>query len=158
MQHLQHAGGLKCMEVDHFDPRRRYDAAQNYCNLFLASRHCNGAKRDYWPTQEDEQMGIRLLNPCNEKDYDVHIFEDPLTHLLIGITPAGRLQVRVCDLNAPHLIKERNLRSDFHAAVNELRVKAKSKKIELPAVLLEKVEEATQFMIPWIQPPPIGIR
>jgi 5-methylcytosine-specific restriction endonuclease McrA len=50
MQHLRFAGGLTCMEVDHFDPRKKNDPVQDYDNLFLASRHCNRAKGTFWPT------------------------------------------------------------------------------------------------------------
>jgi hypothetical protein len=106
-KHLTRAGGVKCMEVDHFDPRTRDKFRQNFQNLFLASRHCDGAKRDCWPTGKDQALGLRFLNPCQERDYGPHILEDPQPHLLIGTTPPGPCHIRMCDLNADHLIEER---------------------------------------------------
>jgi hypothetical protein len=112
MQHYYHTGGLKCMEVDHFNPHLKKETIHAYDNLFLASRHCNGAKGDYWPDDEDVRKGLRFLNPCTEIDYGIQLLEDSVTHELVGTTPAGRFHIHLCDLNAPHLIEERRLR--FH--------------------------------------------
>lgn len=101
------------MEVDHFDPRLKRKLIQDYSNLFLASPHCNRSKRDTWPTAAQLRGGIRFLNPCEEHDYGIHIFEDSETHELIGVTPAGKWQIRVCGLNANHLIDERRRRAQF---------------------------------------------
>jgi len=57
--------------------------------------------------------GIRFLDCCREWDYGEHIFEDPTTHRVVGVTPPGRYHVRMCDLNAPHLIRERKDRSQL---------------------------------------------
>jgi hypothetical protein len=95
------------MEVDHFNPHKKKDSIQQYTNLFLATRHCNGAKRDRWPTNTERQQGARFLNCCDETDYDEHILEDPDTHEVVGVTPEGKYHVRNCDLNAPHLVEER---------------------------------------------------
>ena len=54
--------------------------------------------------------GIRFLNCCEEWDYGVHLFEDTQTHRLFGSTPAGRYHIRMCDLNAPHFVRERRER------------------------------------------------
>src|SRR5947209_19033924 len=56
MQHVDRAGGLKCMEVDHFRPKGKHRNA--YTNLFPASRHCNGAKAQTWPTKSERRSGI----------------------------------------------------------------------------------------------------
>src|SRR3989442_896054 len=85
-QHYTRAGGMRCMEVDHFDYREKREVIQRYENLFLATRHCNGAKRQK-PTWKERAAGLRLLNPCEEWDYGPHIVEDPSTHELVGITP-----------------------------------------------------------------------
>lgn len=113
MQHTYRAGGRKCMEIDHFDPRQRSYLRQDYSNLFLATRHCNGAKRDRWESNKKRQRGARFLNCCEEMDYDVHILEDPDTHEVVGMTPEGRYHVRSCDLNAPHLVQERTQRAQM---------------------------------------------
>ena len=113
MQHTNRAGGLKCMEVDHFNPRRKRDAYQKYNNLFLATRHCNGAKHDRWESNKKRKLGARFLNCCVEEDYDVHILEDPETHEVVGVTREGIYHVRNCDLNAPHLVQERKQRTQL---------------------------------------------
>ena len=111
MVHISRGGGKKCMEVDHFNPHKKKDLIQEYSNLFLAHRHCNGAKRDRWPSGNDRKLGARFLNCCIEIDYDVHILEDPDTHEVVGVTPEGRYHVRNCDLNARHLVDERTERA-----------------------------------------------
>src|SRR5438046_9409130 len=65
MQHETRAGA---MEVDHFDPRKKKDLIQDYCNLFPASRHCNGKKGNRWPNKDEAAAGCRFLNPCEEID------------------------------------------------------------------------------------------
>jgi len=101
------------MEVDHFDPYLPERLRHRYSNLYLASRHCNNSKRRHWPKRSQLQAGIRFLDCCREWDYGEHIFEDPETHRLNGVSPAGRYHVRICDLNAPHLVRERKERAQL---------------------------------------------
>ncbi len=155
MQHLRFAGGLTCMEVDHFDPRKKIDAVQDYNNLFLASRHCNRSKDKFWPTAEEAADGMRLLNPCEEMDYGVHIFEDPATGELVGATPPGWTHIEICDLNAGHLVEERRLRAGIRARLTEVKARPASAEDSLLSELLSKVDEAEAFMIPPIPPPPL---
>jgi len=115
MQYHTRAGKL---EVDHFDPRKNKDVHQHYDNLFPASRHCNGKKSNHWPTKAEEAAGIRFLNPCREIDYGVQIKEDPVSHLLVGLTPAARWHIRICALNADHLVDERRKRSKYMDLLN----------------------------------------
>jgi hypothetical protein len=112
MQHESRLG-LTTMEVDHFNPTLSSNARNQYQNLFYSTRHCNNAKRRHWPTSGQQRKGIRFLNCCEEHDYGVHIFEDPKTHRVFGITPAGRYHVRICDLNAPHFVRERTDRAQL---------------------------------------------
>lgn len=114
MQHMDRAGGSTCMEVEHFDPRKKAQFTQKYIDLNLASRHCNGAKGTRFLSGE-----IRLLNPSNEEDYGTHIVEDPVTHELRGVTPRGTFHIRVCALNAPHLVRERKERSKINTILSE---------------------------------------
>jgi len=110
------------MEIDHFDPTLKGSRRHRYENLFPATHHCNNAKRDNWPTAGDRRNGLRILNCCEEEDYGVHLFEDPDTHLLVGGTPAGHYHIEVCDLNAPHFVRERRLRSTLKHFVEEVPV------------------------------------
>ena len=114
-RHEQQAGGLTHMEVDHFNPTLPGRLGNKYSNLFLSTRHCNLKKHAYWPTPADQKKGIRFLNCCEEMDYGVHIFENPETHELVGVTPAGRYHIIACDLNADHLVTERRERSLLRA-------------------------------------------
>jgi hypothetical protein len=109
-QHLDRAGGIGCMDVDHFNPHLPLPQRNEYRNLILATRHCNGKKGDRWPTAAQKRQGMRFLNPCEERDYGLHIFEDPDTFELWGATPAGVYHVRYLDLNASHLVRERRRR------------------------------------------------
>jgi len=157
MIHTQNAGGLACMEIDHFDPRHKMDPTFNYTNLFLASRHCHLAKASFWPSEEQQELGIRLLDPCVEQDYGIHIFEDPTTHYLVGITLAGRTQIRRLDLNAPHLVRERKLRSELHNQLAKIKAEAESKRLKLPTEMLQHFEPMLTLLIPPIPPPPTSV-
>jgi len=110
MQHRERAGE---MEVDHFDPRRKKDLIQDYANLFPTSRHCNAKKGDHWPSKMERAAGCQFLNPCEEMDYDEQIYEDPAAHRLVGVTPAARWHIRICGLNADHLVNERAKRAEY---------------------------------------------
>jgi hypothetical protein len=148
----------KCVDVDHFNPKLKGAARNNYLNLFPSTRHCNGSKSDHWPSAVSRKMGVRFLNPCNEVDYGVHIFEDPLTHQLIGKSPAGVYHIRYCDLNAPHLILERRDRFKLRELLNECAVTSKvpastltgGKMLDVTDLLRSIVEK----MILPIPPPP----
>jgi hypothetical protein len=153
MQHHSRAGSL---EVDHFDPRRKKDVTQDYNNLFPASRHCNGKKSDIWPTKAEQSAGCRFLNPCEEMDYGEQIFEDPATHRLHGTTPAAVWHIRVCGLNADHLIHERARRSEYWATIKSTPVRRiKSDHPDLLG-LIEMFREELQLMIPEVPSGPFG--
>ncbi len=150
MQHCLRAGKL---EVDHFDPRRKKDLIQDYNNLFPASRHCNGKKSDIWPTAAEQRAGCRFLNPCKEIDYDEQIFEDPITHQLAGANPAAVWHIRVCGLNADHLVHERRRRAQHWVTIEQTPVRIKGAEQEL-ADLITSFREEVELMIPKILPPP----
>ena len=140
------------MEVDHFDPRQKKVLIQDYENLFPASRHCNGKKSDIWPTRAEQDAGCRFLNPCREMDYGEQVFEDPQTHQLVGVTAAARWHIRVCGLNADHLVLERRLRAERWATIRKQPLVAKGDH-ETVLELIQKFREAVETMIPEIPPP-----
>lgn len=113
MQHSSRVG-VRTMEVDHFNPRLPNSLRHRYTNLFLATRHCNGAKGENWPSEAQLNKGIHFLDCCQEQDYGVHIFENAETHRVYGVSPPGRYHVRMCDLNAPHLVRERRQRFELN--------------------------------------------
>jgi hypothetical protein len=157
MQHTNRAGGLKCMEVDHFNPRRKRDAYQKYDYLFLATRHCNGAKRDRWENNNHRKLGARFLNCCEEADYDVHILEDPDTHEVIGVSREGIYHVRNCDLNAPHLVQERRQRAKLWDLIEKTPVRLRdfggrtTVNVQSVMELTEALRKVASEMIPKIE-------
>lgn len=136
------------MEVDHFDPRQKNDYIQKYKNLLLATRHCNGAKGQKWPSKNDLKLGIRFLNPRIEQDYGVHIFEDPITHKLIGVTPAGIYHIRHCDLNAEYLVTERKDRAEVLKLFRSKSIKMKKGPYEAAAEVIDALRIQLDLMIP----------
>jgi hypothetical protein len=105
--------GIQCMEVDHFNPTLTGKRRHQYRNLMWAARLCNNAKRDYWPSSAERKRGIRFLNPCEEWDYGECIFEDPITHELIGKTLAARYHIRMLQLNHESFVWERRTRAQL---------------------------------------------
>jgi len=153
MQHLQRAGGLKAMEVDHLDPRKKSNYLQSYENLFLATRHCNGAKSDDWPTPAQQRKGLRFLNCCKEQDYGLHLFEDPNTHEIIWSSPAGGYHTIHCDLNAPHLVEERRQRSELRKLLDATPIEVVRPEPQLLACI-EQLRSQLSYMISDIPPLP----
>ena len=148
MQHISHASGPKNMQVDHFNPRRKKDDVQKYSNLFLSTSHCNNSKSNQWTTNKERAKGIRFLNCCKEFDYGVHIFEDPDTHEVVGITSAGKYHVDACDLNADHFTKERKKRAEIWETLEQRQITLKGNQ-PLP-IELRLLKEVAGQMIPKI--------
>jgi len=140
------------MEVDHFDPREKKKVNQRYGNLFLASRHSNLSKTDTWPTRAEQADGLRFLNPCKEQYYGAVIFENPRTHVLVGLTPAARWQIRIIDLNAAHLVEERRRRAELRHLLNRGPITAGFYADEF----ILKIVELLKLMIPEIPAPPVA--
>jgi hypothetical protein len=156
MQHRRRAGGAAMlMEIDHFDPTIRGRGRHKYDNLFLSSRFCNNRKQGNWPTASEQAKGIGFLNCCEEIDYGVHIFEDPVTHRVFGVTPQGRYHVRVLDLNAPHLVEERADRAKYSYLLYEAGKTVKQPEAAMMAFRVLRTE--LEYLIPPIEyrkPPP----
>ncbi len=125
------------MEIDHFDPRQKNDVRQDYFNLILATRHCNQAKSDFWPSPSQLKSGICILNPTQEMDWGQHVVEDPDTHLLWGKTPTGTFHIRKLDLNSRHLVEERRDRSRLYQLLYRQPVKLQAITLRVPQVLPE---------------------
>jgi hypothetical protein len=148
MQHESRAG---MMEVDHFDPRKKKDILQDYDNLFPASRHCNCKKSNHWPTKSEAAVGCRFLNPCEELDYGEQIFEDPASYKLVGATPAARWHIRICGLNADHLVKERTRRAEHLDLLKRKSIRLKHGFNDV-LELVRHFRSEVELMIPEIAP------
>lgn len=153
MQHFSRAGKL---EVDHFDPRQKKELIQDYNHLFPASRHCNGKKSDTWPNRGEAAAGCRFLNPCEEVDYGEQIFEDPVTHRLVGTTPAAVWHIRVCALNADHLVHERKRRAEHLKTLSKKGVRQVKGSQREVTELIKNFREEVGLMIPEIPAVPRG--
>lgn len=138
------SGGL---EVDHFDPRKKSHFVQEYSNLMPATRRCNGRKGDQWPTPEDIKQGFHFIDPTKELDYGFQIFEDPVTHKLVGTTPAAKFQIRVLGLNDEFFVRQRLDRTRMRLLMSMPFLMHGNQTVEL-------VKEQIERMIPIIPPPP----
>ncbi|MDQ3623634.1 MAG: hypothetical protein M3463_14285 [Verrucomicrobiota bacterium] len=101
----------------------------------------------------DVRAGIRFLNPRLEQDYGKHIFEDPRTHELTGVTPAARFHIICCDLNAEHLVVERRDRATIKTALNMIPATVVGSFAGLQGTL-DALRAELVKMIPDIPPPP----
>jgi hypothetical protein len=124
------------MEVEHFNPNLVAQQRNEYQNLNLASRHCNGAKSDNFTDQDESGGELRLLDPCRENDYGSQIFEDSSTYELVGTTPNARWHIEICDLNADHLIRERRDRAELRDYLSNRSV----------IILRDRSHDAVQFI------------
>ena len=148
---MRHIGTKTDMQIDHFDPRKKNDKIQIYANLFLSDAHCNRAKSDIWPTDEEQRLGCRFLKCCNEQDYGESIFEDPVTHKLVGTTPAAIFHIETIDLNDPGLVNERKIRNEMTKNINDLQTRLGND--PNVALQLSKLQAAAEYFIPIIPPP-----
>ncbi|MCL2877105.1 MAG: HNH endonuclease [Betaproteobacteria bacterium] len=153
MRSLKNTGDRE-IEIDHFNPQQKKDRIQNYQNLFLADRSCNGKKDDNWPSKEDTRKGLRFLNCCEEQDYGVHIFEDTVTHELIGVTPAAVYHIETIDLNAPHLVGERQRRAEIRKLLKKKKGWLKVENFDCAYQSWVMLEKFADDMIPPIPTPP----
>lgn len=129
--HMKHLGGIKSMEVDHFNPEVKKQKRQKYSSFVLSSRHCNGSKSNTWPTKAQQLRGIKLLNPRRDKDYWEHFEIKDSTGELTGITPAGIFHIEICDLNAEHLCDLRKESIASKKLLNSPAIRKKGKLEEL---------------------------
>ena len=138
------------MEVDHFNPELPTRERNQYKNLFPATRHCNNSKRNWWPTKAQIANDIRFLNCCEDIDYGEHIFEDDATHYLHGASPAGRYHIRMCDLNAPHFVKERRDRAELRKIITSRKalIRNLEKAMELKNLLTVMVDIINRMIPP----------
>jgi hypothetical protein len=98
------------------------------------------------------RQGIRFLNPTKEQDYGVCIFEDPVTHELIGTTPAARYHIDVLDLNSNTFVFERKKRAEYQGLLKApLAVKSSAGEA---AEAIRMLSDLFDLSIPPIPPPP----
>jgi hypothetical protein len=150
---MMHFMDIDKMHVDHFNPNLKTDYHQPYDNLMPSLPACNQTKGYTWPTKADQECGIHLIDPTQEKDYGHQIFEDPESHKLVGTTPAGKYHIRVLGLNSPFLIDKRRIRAELRALLNQPQkwIEDVAKDSPTEAATLKEIADR---MIPDIPPPP----
>ena len=108
-------------------------------------------KGSNWPSPEDQARGIRFLDCCKERDYGEHIFEDPDTHEVFGVTSAGKYHVTILDLNAADLVLERKMRSEMIEALGATQATLRpGQNFEELRHVLALMQEDLKFKIPEI--------
>ncbi len=97
------AGGL--LTVDHYRPLAA-DGDESLANLIYACIRCNQHKYTYWPTEEDANLGLRVLHPL--RDILSHHYRlNPQTGRLEPLTETGRFHITLLHLNRPRLVRHR---------------------------------------------------
>lgn len=146
--------GKSQMHIDHHDPLKK--ASSPYSNLFPAYSICNMAKRRR-PNAEDFRKGLRLLNPCKEVDYGEQIFEDPVTHHVIGVNAVAKFHIDILDLNNPALVNNRKERSTILELLSRPLGIKDGTAISDPglASVVSSFAQLLKYKIPSIAEPPV---
>ncbi len=142
------------MQIDHFDSTLPASTRNRYPNLMLSTGHCNNQKNRFWPTRSERRAGIRFLNPTREMDYGEHIFENPTTFELVGVTPAGRYHIDILDLNHDTFVFERKKRAEYLRLKRTAPAKLRGAFTELKE-MIGFIEDLMEIFIPEIPPPPL---
>lgn len=157
MRHTYMNGGLRQMDIDHFNPTLKKAARNAYANLMLAAHSCNMMKKAFWAVPTRDARSVALLNPCKELDYGQHIFEHPDTHMLVGVTARGRQQIDVLDLNNETFVRERATRSEYRRLRKTAPSLLRGSFAEMRAAL-QFVKDQLELLIPEIPAPPVRVR
>ena len=132
ISHEDVMGRYDAMQVDHFRPWSRPEFKHlktKWKNLYYACQRCNRHKWNHWPTTEQNALGFRFIDPC-EEDPDDHIrlTRHPKTDELSWLqhlTPAGRYAIEKIRLNRKQLVDIRRglarKEGDEGAALNRTR-------------------------------------
>ena len=156
MRHMRLAG-TTAMHVDHVNPRLAGKARHAFKNLVLACAQCNGKKSANWPDSEQAMKGLRFLDPCAEQDYGVHLFEDPDSNELIGVTTEGRYHIDMLDLNAETFVWERRFRAAYRKLTKStaMQIGGSFENLDgLQSMIRKIVSGSIEDLIPPIPAPP----
>ena len=108
--HEQLKGGPQAFCIDHFKPRSKGGAVNDYNNLYWVCIPCNMIKHDKWPTSEQRRRGYRFADPCREQDYGVHFVESDEGGLQ-PLTQCGEYHISMLRLNRAWLQQRRQERT-----------------------------------------------
>src|SRR5579862_4983970 len=116
--HESRAGGAEQFWIDHFQPRSRGGAVNDYANLYWACMGCNRFKSDQWPSPAELARGYRFADPCREQDYGHHFKEDE-NGVLIALTACGSYHIERLRLNRPARLQARRDRLTMQRALQD---------------------------------------
>ena len=92
--------------VDHYRPKKYFpELVTNYSNLYYCCNQCNSRKGSYWP-ESLKAMGRMIPNPC---DHRMHAHLRYSRATVESKTKAGSFTKELLDLNAPDVVKRREL-------------------------------------------------
>ncbi|MFA5932863.1 MAG: HNH endonuclease signature motif containing protein [Microgenomates group bacterium] len=98
--HDQYYGGSDSYHIDHFAPKKFADLISKYSNLVYSCPFCNKAKRNKWPS-DDQNVNVvgdeGFIDPCSE-NYDIHLNRDE-NGSIISVTPIGGYMHKHLELN-----------------------------------------------------------
>lgn len=142
------------MHIDHYNPKKKRLVQQDYFNLLLASAHCNQKKGRFWPNRHHFGLGLRIINPCQEPDYLVHVVECPKSNRLWGKTVTGKFHITKLGLNASHLIEQRQRRHKIRTVLEGYAVTVKNDEKVMQVIrLLREQLDVLPGLIPQEEPP-----
>lgn len=100
---------IASFEIDHFIPKIRnkkqfltIKSETDYSNLIYACKSCNNAKRNKWPTNDENisyQNDVGFIDPC-DADYD-NQFERLQNGQIKAITNLGKWMLKELKLDKP---------------------------------------------------------
>jgi len=102
------------------------------------------------PPRRNAKPGPGFLNPCEEWDYGLHIFEDPITHELFGKTEAGKYHVKALRLNRETFVWERRERAKLIEPLNSPQILPPSTPFEELRSLIRDIKEHLEILVPEI--------
>ena len=93
------------LTVDHFRPNTR-GGDESLDNLVYACPRCNLLKADFFPSDEEQKAGLRVLHPLFE-DLSQHLEMSSDTGRIIPLTLTGKFHIHLLQLNRQPLIVHR---------------------------------------------------
>ena len=160
MIHETDNGEAENFWIDHFQPRSKGGATNEYENLYWSCAKCNHIKHDKWPSPVESANGYRFADPCVEPDYGLHFVENSAGRI-VPLTDCGEYHIDRLFLNRTSRLEHRINRNMEKRRLEELQdrlrtVLAKAlsdTEEELCNMLLkevERIEQHIRLMIPFI--------
>jgi HNH endonuclease len=90
---------------DHYQPRAA-GGTDDLGNLVYACIKCNQCKGDYWPSDEEQAVGMYVLHP-RRHNASLHFRENETTGELAPLTDTGKFHIALLHLNRLPLLAHR---------------------------------------------------